>query len=162
MRQLGLFVVPLRSSTQSSPPPRRKVKRRRHFEVNWDGRKGTLQLVLGVSHEPRLVILFVYLDLCCSSRVQRMKGIQIIANETRNIPSEAFTMKRDEEEFVGNGVTNVKQSIDQLRRTQLKDRGDESEVGRLMTLSNLGSASTSTCPGTWQLSTVHCPVGPLG
>jgi hypothetical protein len=82
-----------------------------------------------------------------------MKGIQTIANETRNIPSEAFTMKRDGEEFLGNGVTNVKQSIDQLRRTQLKDRGDESEVGRLMTLSNLGSAST--CPGTWQLSTVQ-------
>lgn len=99
-----------------------------------------MQLVLGLSHEQKVGDICVYLGLCCSPRVQRVKDIQAIAGETINIPGEALTIKRDGEEFVGNGVTNVNQL--RLRRSQLKDRGDESEVGRLMTLSELGSAST--------------------
>jgi hypothetical protein len=56
-----------------------------------------------------------------------------------NIPSEAFTIKRDGEDFVGNGVTNVNCNPTQRSVAQLNDQGDQSEVGRLMTLSNLGS-----------------------
>lgn len=67
-----------------------------------------------------------------------MKGTQTIRTETRNIPGEVLTLKKDGEEFVGNGVTNVNHL--RLRRSQLTPKQGSgvvkaSLVGRLMTLS---------------------------
>jgi hypothetical protein len=79
------------------------------------GCKGTyerwLQLTSALSHErytrPMVDYLSMFLSSSASLRSPKIREIQAIVSETINIPSEAFTIKRDGEDFVGNGVTNA-------------------------------------------------------
>jgi len=111
------------------------------------GRKGTyergLQLTSTLSHErytrSTVDYLSMFLFFLLPLRSPKTRETQTIMSETINIPSEAFTIKRDGEDLVGNGVTNANCNPTQRSVAQLNGQGDQSHVGRIMTLSNVGS-----------------------
>lgn len=87
----------------------------------------------------RSIIFQCFFSFLLPLRSPKTRETQTIMSETINIPSEAFTIKRDGEDLVGNGVTNANCNPTQRSVAQLNGQGDQSHVGRIMTLSNLGS-----------------------